>query len=293
MIRAALAAALALAALPAMGEIRLRDDRGAEIALAQPAARIVALSPHLAEIAFAAGAGPKVVGVPAFTDFPEAAAKLPVVSDATHVDLEALSRLKPDLVLAWQSGNPTRFVAQLEARGFRVFVTEPARLQDVARIVRAVGQLAGTEPEAERSAAAIEARVDAVRKRYGGRPEVSVFYEIWDPPLMTVNRRHLITEMLALCGGRNVFADAAPLTPVVSREQVFAANPDAILVSAPPARAPDRLDAWRSRTTLRAAQHGGIHPVDPGLVNRSGPRVVEGAEAICAVLDRVRRNGSR
>jgi iron complex transport system substrate-binding protein len=288
MIRAVTAACVAFIAQSAAAQIALRDDRGVEVVLAAPAQRIVALAPHLAEIAFAAGAGGRLVGVSAYTDYPAEAAKLPVISDATHVDFEALALLKPDLVLAWRSGSRARDVAQLEARGFRVYSSEAGTLEDVPRVVRAVGRLAGTSFVAERRAGEIQAELDAIRARNAGRPEVRVFYEIWHEPLMTVNGRHLVSGMLALCGGTNVFADAQPLTPVISREQVLAANPDAILLSAPPEQARVTAESWRQFKTLRAVQRGQLHAMDPALVNRMGPRVVDGAEAICGTLERVR-----
>jgi iron complex transport system substrate-binding protein len=293
MSRALALALLAIAAQSATAQIALRDDRGVEVVLAGPATRIVALAPHLAEIAFAAGAGAKVVGVSAYTDFPEAAARLPVISDATHVDFEALAVLKPDLVLAWRSGSRARDVAQIEARGFRVFSTEAGALEDVPRLVRVVGQLAGTSAQADPQAAEIQARLDALRSRHAGRPAVRVFYEIWHEPLMTVNGRHLVSGMLALCGGANVFADAQPLTPVISREQVLAADPDAILLSAPPEQARATAESWRKFKTLRAVQHGQLHAMDPALLNRMGPRVVEGAEAICGTLELARKAGAK
>jgi iron complex transport system substrate-binding protein len=287
-IRAALALLAAIAAGAAPAEVRLRDDRGVEVVLAQPATRIVTVAPHLAEVAFAAGAGARLAGVSAFSDHPPEAARLPVVSDATHVDFEALTRLKPDLVLVWQSGNRARDFAQLEARGFRVFVTEPTRPEDVARLVRTVGRLAGTEDAAEAQARAIEARLAALRDRFAGRPEVRVFFEIWNEPLMTVNGRHVITALMTLCGGRNVFAAAGPLTPVISREQVLAADPDAILVSAAPTLVQARIESWRRWQTLRAVRRGDVYPMDPALLNRMGPRLLDGAEALCGVLERAR-----
>lgn len=293
MNRAVAATLLALVAQSAAGEIAQRDDRGVEIVLAAPAARIVALAPHLVEAAFAAGAGGKLVGVSTHSNFPAEAAKIAVVSDATHVDFEALARLKPDLVLAWRSGTRARDVAQLEARGLRVFSTDAAVLEDVPRVVRALGRLAGTAAIADRRAAELQAELDALRSRHAGRPPVRVFYEIWHEPLMTVNGRHLVSGMIALCGGTNVFADAGPLTPVVSREQVLAANPDAILVSAPPDQARETAASWRHFATLRAVQRGQIHAMDPDLVNRMGPRAVEGAAAICATLERVRAAGGK
>jgi len=288
-IRAGLVLLLAAAAhAAASAEIRLRDDRGVEVVLPQPATRIVTVAPHLAEVAFAAGAGSKLVGVSAYSDFPPEVARLPMVSDATHVDFEALARLKPDLVLAWQSGNRARDFAQLEARGFRVFITEPTRPDDVARLVRAVGRLAGTEATAEAQARAIDSRLGSLRARYAGRPEVRVFFEIWNEPLMTVNGRHVITALIELCGGRNVFAAAGPLTPVISREQVLAADPDAILVSAAPSLVEQRLEAWRRWQTLRAVRRGDLYALDPGLLNRMGPRLLDGAETLCGVLERAR-----
>ncbi|HET9043777.1 MAG TPA: helical backbone metal receptor, partial [Burkholderiales bacterium] len=155
-------ACLALAAHGAAAQIALRDDRGVEVVLAAPATRIVALAPHLTEIVFAAGAGAKLVGVSAHSDFPAAAAQLPVVSDAIHVDFEALALLKPDLVLAWRSGNRARDVAQVEARGFRVYSTDAGALEDVPRVLRAVGRLAGTAPAADRAAGEIEARLEDI-----------------------------------------------------------------------------------------------------------------------------------
>ena len=288
MNRGALLAVALAAAHTASAEVRLRDDRGVEIALAQPAARIVALAPHLTELAFAAGAGGKLIGVSAFSDFPPEAKKLPIIGDSAHVNLEEIARLAPDLVLAWRSGNPARNVAQLEARGLRVFVTEPSRLEDVPRLVRAIGRLAGTDSEAEARAARIEARLAALKTRHAGRRQLAVFYEIWHEPLMTVNGRHSVSAMLELCGGRNVFAAAAPLTPVISREQLLVADPDAILVSAIPSQAANALAAWRRWGTLRAVKRDAVYAIDPGLANRMGPRVVDGAEAICAALERAR-----
>jgi iron complex transport system substrate-binding protein len=291
MIRAVAVALLLLVANGATAQVALRDDRGVEIALAEPAGRIVALAPHLVEIAFAAGAGSKLVGVSAYSDFPAEAALLPVVSDAMHVDLEALARIKPDLVLAWKSGTPVRNVEQVEARGFRVFSTEAETLEDVPRLVRTVGRLAGTSAVADRRAGEFDARLGEIRRRYAQRAAVRVFYEIWHEPLMTVNGRHIASRMLALCGGRNVFADAKPLTPVVSREQVLAADPDAILVSAPPEQARTAAASWRTFKMLRAVQRGQIHVMDPALVSRMGPRVLDGVEAMCGALDLARQAG--
>jgi iron complex transport system substrate-binding protein len=289
MMRAFAAACLALAAQAAAAQIALRDDRGVEVALAAPATRIVALAPHLAEIAFAAGAGAKLVGVSAYSDFPPAAAQLPVVSDALHVDFEALALLKPDLVLAWRSGNRARDVAQVEARGFRVYSTDAGALEDVPRVVRAVGRLAGTAPAADRAARDIEERLEGIRRRHAGRPDVRVFYEIWHEPLITLNGQHLVSDVIALCGGVNVFADAAPLVPYVGIEAVIAADPEVIIAGSSAQGGADARAAWRAWPAITAVREGRVYRIHPDLMQRHSLRILEGAKLLCDYLDAARR----
>lgn len=287
-MKAALAAAALVLAHAAAAEVRVTDDRGRELVLARPAARIVTLSPHLTEITFAAGAGARVVGVSEYSDFPPAAARLPIVSDHGRVNFEEIAKLKPDLALTWVSGNRAPDFERLEARGVPVFATDAARPEDVPRVLRLVGRLAGTEAAAEAAARAVEARFAQLADRYRGRTPVKVFYEIWPEPLMTVNGRHLISQLVGLCGGRNVFADAVPLTPAISREQVLAADPDAIVVAVPAPRAAERLAFWRSWQRLRAVREGRVYAVDPGIAHRMGPRIVEGGVEMCETLERAR-----
>ena len=127
------------------GAVGLRDDRAVAVELAAPAMRIVSLAPHLTEIAFAAGAGDKLAGVARFSDYPAVARRLPQIGDGARVDLERILALKPDLVLAWKSGNQAGDIARLEQLGIRVFVTEPRRLHDVPRLTRSEERRVGKE----------------------------------------------------------------------------------------------------------------------------------------------------
>jgi iron complex transport system substrate-binding protein len=203
----------------------LRDDRGVTIALDRSAQRIVSLAPHLAEIAFAAGAGAKLVGVSTFTRHPPEAARLPVVASYGRVDLERVIALRPQLVLAWKSGNPPLQLERLERLGFPVFVTEARSLADIPRIVRLVGTLAGSAEVADARARRFEDEFAELRTRHAGERPVAAFLEIWHTPMLTVNGEHLVSDALRLCGGRNIFAAAKALTPLVSREQLLAARP--------------------------------------------------------------------
>lgn len=250
--------------------------------------RIIALSPHLTEIVYAAGAGPLLAAVVRYSDHPQPATRLPQVGDATRVDIERIVTLRPDLILGWLTGNPRGDLERLERMGFPVFVTEPARLSDIARLVRTVGRLAGTQLAAEEAAGAFERELEALRERYASRPAVRVFYEIWHRPLLTVNGRHLISDVLALCGGVNVFADAAVLTPSVSIEAVAAARPDVVLGGGS-AMEPGQLAAqWRGApvAALRALP---VAYVPADLIQRQTPRIANGARLVCEALEAVRK----
>jgi iron complex transport system substrate-binding protein len=257
--------------------------------LAAPAQRIVALAPSLAELAFAAGAGGRLVGVARFSDFPPAARKIPQVGDAARVDFERIVALKPDLVLAWKSGNSAADVGRLEGLGYPAFVSEPARLADVPRLLRAIGALAGTLPAAGKAAAEFEREIRALRGRYAQARVVRVFYQIWHRPLLTVNGAHMISDVIALCGGENVFADVNQLTPSVTLEAVIAAKPEMILGGGSAGGEKEFAAQWRA-SSVPPLRELPAHYINPDHIQRQTPRMVEGAKAVCAALDEVRRN---
>jgi len=265
--------------------LQASDDRGVTISLGQPAERIVTLAPHLAEIAFAAGAGSRLVGVSSFSRHPAEAERLPMVASYGRVDIERLIALRPDLVLAWRSGNSALQIERLERIGIRVFVTEVRALADIPRIVRVVGALAGSVDVAEARALQFENEISDLRKRYAAERRVAVFLEIWHAPTLTVNGVHLISDALRLCGGRNVFAVAKPLTPLVSREQILDARPEAIVTGGV---ANEATEAWKGLEPVPAVRNRRIYSVDPDLLHGQGPRLLEGVRALCQRLERAR-----
>lgn len=275
-------------ALPAPAALLVRDDAGQAVHLAAPARRIVALAPHVTELLFAAGAGDRLVGAVDYSDHPEAARRLPRVGSYSAVDLEAVARLKPDLVIAWGSGNRDAHLERLTALGIPVFVSEPRSLDDVGRSIEAFGRLAGTESVAAGAVRAYAERRAALTARYAGRPSVRVFYQVWDRPLMSVNGAHLISDVMALCGGRNVFAALPQLAPTVSVEAVLAADPEAIVASGMGAERPDWLDQWRRWPGLTATARGNLYFIPPDLIQRHTPRILDAAERLCNFLEEAR-----
>jgi len=253
---------------------------------AAPPPRIVTLAPHLAEIVHAAGAGSALVGVSEYSDHPAAVRSLPRVGDGWQVDYERVLALRPDLVLAWESGTPTATVERLRSLGLEVVVVPTHRLDDVATALRRIGDLAGTRPAAEAAARRYEAKIAAARERHAGSRPVTVFVEIDDRPLFTVGGRHVISEAVELCGGRNVYADLDQAAPQVDLESVLAHDPEAIL-STDDTVADPRAE-WQRWTRLTAVRAGTIYSVPSDTVTRATPRLVDGVEAICAALDDAR-----
>jgi iron complex transport system substrate-binding protein len=257
-------------------------------AAAAPALRIVTLAPHLAELVHAAGAGQQLVGAVEWTDYPTAAAALPRVGDAFRLDLEALAALAPDLVLAWRGGNPDHMLEQLELRGYRVVALAPEQLDDIGVHLVEIGRLAGSVEPARAAAERYRAGLEALRRAQAGKPEVRVFYQVSWRPLYTVGGRQLISEVIALCGGRNVFAELGELAPAVGMEAVIARDPEVIL-TADVQHA--ELAEWRRWPSISAVARGHLYSVDGDLVVRATPRILEGARQVCEALDEARRGG--
>jgi len=281
----ALVLALALAGA-AQARVAAVDDEGRTVELAQPARRIVSLAPHLTEQLFAIGAGDLIVGTTDFADFPEAARELPRVARAHSVDLERVSTARPDLVLVWGSGFPPATVDAVRRLGVPTFVSEPARLADIATSLERLGALTGRSPE--RAVASFNAKLATLRDRYRGRREVRVFYQVWNDPLMTLGGRHVVSEAIALCGGRNVFADLAPIAPRVSTEAVLASDPEVIITAEPGARPSGALAIWQRFGRITAVKRGLLVTLDADRINRHGPRIVDEIAVLCEAIDRAR-----
>lgn len=272
----------------ARADVDLTDDHGKAVHLAQPARRIVSLAPHVTELLYAAGAGDRVVGAVQYSDYPEAAKKVARVGSYTAVDMEKVVALKPDLVVAWKSGNRDAHLDKLRGLGIPVFINEPRKIDDVARSLSQLGKLAGTEAVAEPAAKAFRERHAALAAKYSARPKVRTFYEIWNRPLMTINGEHLIADVIRLCGGENVFAKLPVLAPAIDVEAVLAAQPEAIVASGMGEARPEWLDDWRKWSKLTAVARGNLFFIPPDQIQRHTPRILDGAERLCAQLEEAR-----
>jgi len=268
--------------------VSVQDDVGRSVVLAEPARRIVSLAPHATELLFAAGAGDRVVGAVQYSDYPDAARAVPRVGGYEGLDLEAITALAPDLVVAWTSGNPPGQVQKLKDLGFAVFESEPRRILDIPDTLERLGRLAGSEAAATEAARAFRAGYERLKQAYAGGAEVRVFYQIWNQPLMTVNGAHLISDVMHLCGARNVFAELPPLAGTVSLEAVIAADPEVIIVSGKGAQRPEWLAEWRRWPRLLAVRRDNLFSIPPELIQRHTPRLLQGTQQMCTLVQTAR-----
>lgn len=255
---------------------------------AETSPRIISLSPHITELLFAAGAGDRIVGVDDSSDYPAAVAAIPRVGEPAALDIEGLLKLKPTLIVLWDSGTPARRKAELQHLHLQLYVTDQHHLDDIGTTLLEFGRLAGTEPAAAAAARRYRTELAGLRAQYAARPRLRVFYQVWDRPLYTLSGRHVVSEVLSLCGGDNVFADLSTLAPAVDKEAVLARNPDVILVAATGAEGERQAAQWSRYSSLRAEQQHHVYTVDPSLVGRMAPRILQGVREVCGLLDAAR-----
>lgn len=268
-------------------EIRVQDDIGELLVLEQPARRVITLAPHLTELVYAVGGGDQMAATVAWSDFPEAAKALPVIGSNNKINYEALLQYRPDLVLVWLSGNGESMISRLKSLGLNVYVNKPRHLDDIPRSVMNIGRLLGREEAAVEVADRFSQAMEALGSEYGQSRTVEVYYQIWQSPLMTFGGSHLVSDVMALCGGRNAFADTAGLVPRLGVESVLAADPEVIVVGQY-TEADAAFQYWRQWPQLRAVASGHLYGVDPYLLHRHTPRIATGARQLCQAIDRAR-----
>lgn len=272
----------------AYAAVEVTDDTGQLVQLAQPAQRIISLSPHITENLFAAGAGDLIVGAVEYSDYPTAAKQIPLIGGYNQLDIEGIVALEPDLILAWHSGNPLAQIERLAGLGIPVYYTEPRSFTAVSHELRQFGRLTGREASAEQAAVAFEQGAAQLKARYAQQREVRVFYQVWEQPLMTLNGEHLISEGLSLCGGVNVFADLEQLVPVISREAVLEKDPEVIMGGGMGEDTPAWLENWKKYNSMQAVKANKLYFIPPSLIQRPTPRFLQGTQIMCEKLQQAR-----
>jgi iron complex transport system substrate-binding protein len=267
-------------------EISLKDDLDRTVRLRAPAQRIVTLAPFLTELVFDAGAGERIVGVSAYSDFPPEAKRLPQVGTAVNFSIEEIAALRPDLVLVWKDSMRPEDLERIERFGAAVFVAGARALEDVPRLLDSLGRLTGRD--ASQVGAEYGRKLAVLRRTYAGKRKLATFLEIWNRPLTTITGRHFINQALEICGAENVFRELPGVAPVVSWEEVYRRDPEVIVGISSGVSAEEFRAGWKAHATLSAVKANRLVHVHPDRLQRQTARTPDGIAELCEELDRVR-----
>lgn len=268
--------------------IRLIDDLGVELSLDQAAERVVLLGPNLVESIYAIDAAHTVVAVADHSDYPPEARAIPRVASHNTINYEKILALAPDLVVVWASGFGVDKIQKLRDLGLTVFASEPQRLADVEHLLRTLGQLTGHSGSANQAALDYVRGLEELTQRYQYQRPVRVFYQIWHQPMQTLNDKHIVNDVITLCGGINIFAKQREIAPKVSVEAVIALDPELIITGVSDGQRPSWFDDWQRWPRITAVKKNQLFVVDADIMVRHAPRILLGAEQLCRYLAQAR-----
>jgi iron complex transport system substrate-binding protein len=246
-----------------------------------------------------AGGSDRLVGVSAFSNFPASVKQLPITSDARSIDLEKMKSLRPDLIIYWRGGTSESQIQSIKKtfnEDVQFIAVEPKKLGDIATDIETIGKALGTSPIAKKNADALRLKISALRNTENNQNnsknisqrKVRVFYQVWAQPLMTLNKDHIISDIIQICGGEQLFANEKVLVPTVSREAVIKANPEIIFTAVDSAKMASDWSMWTSFPQLAATKNKAFVDLDGDIISRPSPRIMQGAQKICAEVNRLR-----
>ena len=267
----------------AAGPVTVTDDSGHQVTLARPATRVVSLAPANTEIAFALGAGGKLVAGTSYDDYPAAAKALPKIGDFQSPSVEKIVSFQPDLVLA-AGGIQAGLRAKLENLGIKVFVVDPSTLDGVYTDLTALGKLLGVSDKATTVVAAMKQRADAVEQKVAGLSKPTVFVEIYSKPLMTAGKATFIDNLVTLAGGTNIGDAAGSGFPSFSSEVLFKDDPDVYVATTGSMATPVQIAKRSGYSGLKAVKDGRVYVIEDNLLVRPGPRLVDGLEQLAQMI---------
>ncbi|MCU7959510.1 MAG: cobalamin-binding protein [gamma proteobacterium symbiont of Bathyaustriella thionipta] len=252
------------------------------VAASENRPRLISLSPHATELVFSAGAGSQLVGVARFSDYPAAAASLPVIADALHLNREQVLQLQPDIAVVWPAGNSAKDIDWLRQQGIQIFASNPGNLQQIIDDIMAIGKLAGSEAPARQQALQLKQRLQSLQNHIP-QAKLKLFFQLWQKPLMTVGGSSSLQQIFQLCGFRNIFAEVQRSAFSVDPESVLAGNPQVIVASMSASQQGDSLAYWSSFSSIAAVASEQIFFIDPDISQRPTARQFDAAEYLCGL----------
>jgi iron complex transport system substrate-binding protein len=272
---------------PVHATVSVKDDLSNIVTVQQPARRIITFSPHAMELVCTADGCDQIVGKGSYSFYPPVDRVIPEISDNRQFDVERVIALKPDLVVLWRYGISQRLIEQIRNLGIPVFISDPRKLDNIPDSISRLGKLLGTEDAANNESMKLRNKLTDLKARYAKRQIVRVFYQVSDRPLYTLNDAHIVSEGIRLCGGMNVFGSMKVLAPQINIESVLQANPDVIIHTSVDEDS-EGLAFWKKYPIMKAVQHNHLFKLNPDLLDRPGPRLIDGVKELCEAMDMAR-----
>ena len=270
--------------------ISVIDDSGVAVTLNSPAQRIIALAPSIVENVYSAGAGEQLVASVNFANYPPEAESLPRVGGYNAFNLESIAALEPDIIFVWRSGTPPALIEKIKQLGIPIYFDEPSTMKDVAKSIRDIGKLTGHEEHANQVADKYLNDLAKLKDAQTGKAQINVFYQVWDDPLYTINGKQIISDVLRLCGGVNIYADEDIKAPIISLESLIERDPQAIITGSTHISSDTSLERWKKWPTMSAVKHENLFIVNADKISRHTARLLDGAASVCEKLDIARKN---
>jgi iron complex transport system substrate-binding protein len=260
------------------------DEAGRHVRLPLKIDRIVSLAPNLTEIVYAIGAGDRLVGDTTFCDYPAEAKNVAKVGDTIHPSVEQIIALKPQLVLVSTASQLESFAKQLDQQSIAVYVTNPQNLDEIFRTIETLGQLLGTSEKASALLKELRQRSQVVQVAVANAKPVQVFYQVSDEPLYTIGRDSYLTDLINRAGGISVTADVPTAFPRFSDEAAVASRPDVIILPTGGSMGSANSKAAPALKNSPAVVGGRVYKLNEDILQRPGPRLVDGLEALARAL---------
>ena len=248
--------------------------------------RVVCLVPSITEIIFALGREDYLKGNTIYCDYPEAAKQIYKVGDFSNPSLEKIVGLKPEIVFATIPEQKI-IIEKLKELGIPVFISQPVTVDSMLKEIRAIGKILGVALKGESLATTIENELNQIKPKMVNVP---LYLEISSTPLMTVGSGSFINDVISRAGGKNIFDNLTQEYPVIDQEEVIKRNPAVIFILHPLTKKEEvkKRIGWQN---INAVMNSKIYDdVNPDLIFRPGPRIVEGIKALSQKIGPVRNN---
>ena len=260
-----------------------------EVQLNKPAQRIIALSPHSVELLYAIGAGDRIVGTVDYADYPKEALKIKRIGSYAGIQIEQVLALKPDLIIAWKSGNKSADLAKLESLGLNVFYTHPKNISQISGDLKILGEMTGLQDNAKKIIDLLAVKYKKIKDQYSSKKPVNIFYQLWHDPLTSVGANNWIESLISDCGGANIFNDSKAPYPLISFESVLVKNPEVIIIPHHSGSAEVKSEMWKKWPEITAVKKQRVFTLNGDLLHRFTPRALDGLKLLCEKIDEGRK----